>query len=269
MMPIVDTHCHVSPVWYEPVESLLGQMERNGVAAAVLIQMQGQFNNEYQFACVRRHPGKFAPVVVLDTAAHDAVQTLERLAGQGASGVRLLATTRSVGDDPLLLWRAAARLGLPVSCAGSAATFATDDFAELVAALPELPIVIEHLGSASSPDGDEATSAMRRKVFALSRFPNTYIKIPGLGEFCRRATPVAEPFPFMRPIPNYLAEVYAAFGPARMMWGSDYPPSAGREGYTNALRLPLAEFEQIPGFSADDRDRIFGGTALEVFPLRG
>ena len=41
-MRIVDSHCHVSPVWYEPVESLLFHLDRNGVELAVLIQMNGQ-----------------------------------------------------------------------------------------------------------------------------------------------------------------------------------------------------------------------------------
>jgi L-fuconolactonase len=267
-MPIVDTHCHASPVWYEPVESLLAQMERNGVERAVLIQIQGQFDNEYQFECVRRYPGKFASVVVIDTARPDAEAELERLAAQGASGVRFLATTRSAGGDPLALWRAAARLGLPVSCAGSAALFAAPEFADLVAALPELPIVIEHLGSLSHPDDGDPTGAARGRVFDLARFPNTYIKVPGLGEFSRRALPVAAPFPFVRPLPDYLERAYRAFGPARMMWGSDYPPVSGREGYTNALRLTLAELERFPGFDDNAREQIFGGTALKVFPMR-
>ena len=30
-MPIVDSHCDLSLSWYEPVEVLLFQMERNGV----------------------------------------------------------------------------------------------------------------------------------------------------------------------------------------------------------------------------------------------
>ena len=51
---------------------------------------------------------------------------------------------------------------------------------------------------------------MRRKVFALSRFPNVYIKVHGLGEFCQRAMPVTEPFPFERSgaldLDAYLAE---------------------------------------------------------------
>ena len=267
-MTIIDTHCHVSLGWYEPVESLLTQMERNGVDGAVLIQIQGQFNNDYQFACARQYPGKFAPVVLIDTDAPDAAQTLERLAEQGASGVRFNATTRSAGDDPLLLWRVAARLGLPISCAGSAATFSAPEFADLIAALPTLPIVIEHLGSLSKPDDDAAGAAARRKVFELARFPNTYIKITGLGEFCQRAIPVTEPFPFVRPLPDYLARAYNSFGPTRMMWGSDYPPVSGREGYTNALRLTLAELAALPGFSAADREQIFGATALSVFTPR-
>ena len=38
-MVIVDTHCHVSPYWYKPVETLLHQMNSNGVDKAVLIQL--------------------------------------------------------------------------------------------------------------------------------------------------------------------------------------------------------------------------------------
>ncbi len=266
-MPIVDSHCHVSPVWYEPVESLLFQMERNGVDHAILIQMQNQFDNDYQYECVRRYPGRFAPVVVIDSAHPDAPQELARQAALGASGVRFQPTVRSAGDDPLLLWRMAARLGLSISCIGTSALFASDDFAALIAALPELPIVIEHLGG-SSPDLDDESRALRERAFALARFPNTYIKIPGLGEFVRRALPVTQPFPFVPPIPDYLAQVYRAFGARRMMWGSDYPPVAGREGYENALRLVQAEFAALAGVSDEDREWIFGRTALAVFPVR-
>jgi L-fuconolactonase len=170
-MVIVDSHCHVSPSWYEPVECLLFQMERHGVAHAVLIQMQGQFDNAYLFECVRRFPARFAPVVLVDAARPDAIDELARLAEAGASGVRLGATTRSPGTDPLAVWRAALDLGLAVSCAVMASDFASESFAEVVAALPELPIVLEHLGSVSQPDRDEAERAFRLKALALSRFP--------------------------------------------------------------------------------------------------
>jgi L-fuconolactonase len=264
-MLIVDSHCHVSDCWYEPVEVLLGQMDRNGVAHAVLIQMNGQTNNAYQTACVRRYPGRFAPVVIVDTDRPDAIATLGRLADDGASGVRLGPTTRSPGEDPLAIWRATARLGLAVSCGGNAAGFSSPDFAALVAAVPETRIVVEHLGALNQPV-DAYQEELRRKVFGLARFSNVSIKIHGLGEFSRRALPVTQPFPFERPVPPLLEEAYAAFGPNRMMWGSDYPPVSGREGYHLALNLTM---EQLVGKSEADRAAIFGGTALATFPVRG
>lgn len=264
-MPIVDSHCHISPVWYEPVEVLLSQMDRNGVDHAVLIQMMGQTNNAYQTECTRRFPGRFASVVILDASKPDWLSTLERLAEEGASGIRLNPTTRSPGDDPLAIWRAAERLGLSVSCGGNSEAFISDEFARLVQAVPNLRIVLEHLAAVNHPDGDAAKVEARRRAFDLARFPNVYIKIHGLGEFSRRAMPVVEPFPFERPIPRLLEYAYEAFGPRRMMWGSDYPPVSGREGYTNALRLTM---EQFASKSQEDRDYIFGKTALEVFPIK-
>ena len=273
-MVIVDSHCHVSPYWYEPVESLLFQMDRNGVEKAVLVQYMGQFNNEYQFQCVRRFPGRFASVVLVDASAPDAVDKLERLVEQGAKGVRLRPNTPPCdaiakaqsrrADDPLAIWRKAAELKLPVSCGGTGVDFASEEFARLVQTFPDLPIVIEHLGSINTPDGETEPYEIRRRVLALSQFPNTYIKIHGLGEFCKRMKHVSEAFPFESPIPAVLEMAYEAFGPERMMWGSDYPPVSGREGYGNALRFTL---EQFASKTQEDRDMIFGEMARSVFGL--
>jgi L-fuconolactonase len=267
-MVIVDAHCHVSESWYEPVESLLAQMERNGVAHATLVQMQGQFNNAYQIECQRRYPGKFASVVLVDPTTPDAPAALARLADGGASGVRLSATTRSPGNDPLLIWRAADRLGLAVSCAGAAADYVAPEFVELVESLPGLTIVLEHLGSLNRPDRSERERADRQLVFALGRFPNLYMKITGLGEYCERASPVTEPNPFVQPEPDLLAQAVNAFGPHRLMWGSDYPPVSMREGYTNALKLPLERIRALPTISDAEVQQIFARTALAVFPVR-
>jgi L-fuconolactonase len=264
-MIIVDTHCHASPYWYEPVESLLFHMDRNRVAHAILVQYMGQTNNQYQFQCIRRYPDRFVSLVLVDAANPDAAEELGRLAGLGARGVRLREDTRSPGDDPLAIWRKAADLGLPISCGGTSAGFASDEFAQLVEQIPGTPIILEHLGSVNHPDGEPAPYPLRRKVFALARFPNVYIKVHGLGEFCARTTPVTEPFPFELPIPPILEMAYEAFGAQRMMWGSDYPPVSRREGYRNALQLTL---DQLRTKSEQDRQLIFGGVALDVFGLR-
>lgn len=264
-MAVVDSHCHASPVWYEPVETLLFQMDRYGVDHAVLIQMMGQHNNAYEFECVDRYPGRFSPVVIVDAAQPDAEQTLARLADQGASGVRLRPGDRSPGADPLAIWRAAGRLGLTVSCLGGAADCATDAFAALVEQLPEVRLVIEHLGGVGQPRGTPLPGEVVERVFALARFPNTAMKVTGLGEFSTRAMPVQEPSPFVAPIPDYLDRAYRAFGTARLMWGSDFPPVSSREGYGNALALCRAQFAHLP---AAEQEAIFGGTALAYFPPR-
>lgn len=75
------------------------------MAHAGLVQYLGQHNNEYQFECVRRHPDRFVSVVLVATNRPDVPRELQRLAEQGARGVRLRPETRPRGDDPLAIWR--------------------------------------------------------------------------------------------------------------------------------------------------------------------
>jgi L-fuconolactonase len=44
-MATVDTHCHVSLSRFEPVETLLFQMDTYGVDKAVLVQHGGEYDN--------------------------------------------------------------------------------------------------------------------------------------------------------------------------------------------------------------------------------
>ena len=100
--------------------------------------------------------------------------------GEGARAVRLRATDRSAGDDPLLVWRVAADLHLAVSCVGSIAEFRDPAFAALVETVPTLPIVLEHLASAARGARDDGDGVA--EVFKLARFHNIMVKVPGIGE---------------------------------------------------------------------------------------
>ncbi len=265
-MVVVDGHAHVSPVWWEPVELLLFQMDRNGVDQAVLTQFMGQTDNDYQFDCQRRYPGRFANVVIVDAGRDDAPDTLRRLAERGAGGVRLRPFARSPGSDPYAIWRTAGELDLTVSCSGhSAADFCDADFARLIQALPGVRFVIEHLGAMNHPDVDEAARALRQQAITLARFPNVFMKVPGLGEIAKRAMPPRKDYPFEEPIPPDLDLAYEAFGPERLMWGSDHPNTSHREGYANALTLCRERFSGMPKSHVD---LIFGGVAAKLFPVR-
>jgi len=76
--------------------------------------------------------------------------------------------------------------------------------------------------------------------------------------------PVTEPSPFEGRVSNILEMAYSAFGAERMMWGSDYPPVSGREGYGNALRLP----RQFLGSKGEKAfELMFGEVAKRLFKL--
>ncbi|HVW70657.1 MAG TPA: amidohydrolase family protein [Steroidobacteraceae bacterium] len=263
-MSIVDAHCHVSPVWFEPVETLLFQMDRCGVAQATLVQLLGQFDNGYQQHCAARFPDRFVTVIAVDPSEPAATQELRRWAQAGATGVRLRPDARSPGDDPYAIWRAAQACGFAVSCVGTAAAFLSPAFAELAQAFPRLSIVLEHLAGWARPDCD-GSATTRAGLLELARLPNVFLKVPGLGQLAKREPRLPAAGRALALEPGALVlEMLAAFGARRLMWGSDFPPVAAREGYESALCWTR---ELLGGVSASDMDLVFGGTARTVFRL--
>ena len=262
MVAIADSHCHVSPVWYEPVETLVAQMDAAGVAQAVLVQLLGQTDNAYLESCRERYPGRFASVVAVDVTAADACALLAALAGRGHSGVRLRPDARSPGTDPFAIWRAARTAGLAVSCVGNSERFASPEFGELLDAVPGLPIVLEHLGGSSDPasvDGE-----LCERVLALAEHANVYLKVPGLGELVPRPKVLPGSGRTLDAALAELYEVVERFGPERLMWGSDFPVVCSREGYGNALAWAR---DAIGKRYPDAPTPIFAGTARRVFRL--
>ena len=156
-MEIVDSRAYVSPVWFMPVESLAGELSRSGVGRAVLVPIEGEVDNAYAFEALQRYPQTFAIVAALDAASPDAPGTLAQLARNGAAGVRLQASGRSPGSNPLAIWKAAADAGLVAVCSGTPAEISSAAFARIVETFPHLRFVVEHAGGA---------------VQTLARFPN-------------------------------------------------------------------------------------------------
>ncbi|MBI4308282.1 MAG: amidohydrolase [Chloroflexi bacterium] len=252
-MVIVDTHCHAGVEKYEPIEVLLFQMHRSGVDKATVVQHLGQYDNRYLIECMRRFPGRFAIIGLVDVTKPEAPKTLERWAKDGIEGVRIRAEWRSPGKDGLAIWKKASELGLPVSSLGEEDVLASDEFRKLVEGLPDLKLIIEHIGRAGRDEKPPYTKF--RKVLALAKHPNVFMKIGGCGEISN------PPFPYQT-IPPFMEMAYDAFGPTRLMWGSDWPPVVMREGYRNALQFTM---ERFPAKSAKDKEWVFGKTALSLF----
>jgi L-fuconolactonase len=235
------------------------QMHANKVDKAILIPYGGNYlPDSYEIECARKYPGKFGAVVHVDAKKPDALDTLEVLSKQGAIGIRLRPQS-----DPITLWRKANELGLIVSSNGTIDAYAEDHFISMVEEMPHLKIALEHLGGASKTKScPEPNYPLFDKVLALAKYPCIYIKLPGFGELLSRPKPMRNPT-FDDP-PILFKSVYDAFGPQRMMWGSDFPPSAEREGYSNTLRYPI---EKVSYFTKEDKEWIFGKTALSVFKI--
>jgi L-fuconolactonase len=256
---IIDTHCHAGRNWFQPIETLEFEMDRVGVDAAVLIQHGGTYNNDYLFEASASRGGRFKVVVMIDPKDSDPLGELERLAGQGAAGIRLgPGASFTALTDVTDIWRKAGELGIVVSSHGSAKLCASASFKKIIDDCPDTQIVIEHLAGVGfgDPPYTDYMSALE-----CAQRPNTTIKIPGLGEIAKRPSPLLPNFRF-DDIPPLFEMAYEAFGADRMMWGSDFPPSAGREGYENTLEGVRSH----PAFSnRDDVDWVLGKTAARVW----
>jgi L-fuconolactonase len=256
----IDTHCHASASWFEPIEVLLFQMDRNAVDKAVLIQHRGEYDNAYFLECARVNSGRFAVVGIVDTDQPNATDTLARWAGHGMQGVRFTTRTRSPGSDQLAIWRKAAELGLVVSCLDKCAAYVSDEFQALIKELPDLRIMIEHFGFWSS-EGSVGHDCFPQ-LLELAQYPNLYLKTPGFAEYVPRPFPAQNPAFDLANVPPYIDMAVEAFGAERMTIGTDYPPSSAREGYTNVVSY-LREY--LKRFSTQQQEAILGETAASLF----
>ena len=257
-MLIIDAHCHAAPFFYEPIELAVDSLLRNGVEKALLIPLTiVESLNPYLIECMQRFPGRFSVVATVDPDLPEAPGQLEEWAKQGAEGVRLSPS------DPPSIWQKADELGLVVSLRRRVEDSITDDFRTIVESLPNLKIILEHLGcrreDAVPPYGTY------KKVLSLSQYPNVYMKIPGLGEICQRPARFPNPIAPFENIPPVIEMAMESFGARRLMWGSDYPHVAEREGYGNCLRLLMEHVVK----KEEDREWIFGKTAATLFRFGG
>jgi L-fucono-1,5-lactonase len=134
------------------------------------------------------------------------------------------------------------------------------DVAQLADAVPGLRIVVDHLGM---PPGGERWREARwaRELRAAAAVPHVCAKLSGLG---RPAS--ADPHPESA-IARWTEVALDAFGPERLMAGSDWPVSLLSDGYIQTwrrLRAALAPYGEIVGRQvlADTAARLYGVTGV-------
>ncbi|WP_405657072.1 amidohydrolase family protein [Streptomyces sp. NBC_00079] len=128
--------------------------------------------------------------------------------------------------------------------------------AEAAATLPQLAFVLDHLGK--PPIASGALKPWAPDLHALAALPNTYAKLSGL---ITEAAPDSWSVDDLRP---YTETALEAFGPHRLMFGSDWPVCTATATYGEVLSLTR---ELTRGLDAGERADVFDGTATRVYGL--
>ena len=210
---------HRQVTHFTPAEAI-ALMNEAGVDAAI-IHPPGWDPNSTEMArqAVRDHPGRFA---IMGSLPLDRPESRERIATwcaqPGMLGLRYTFLSdparRWLADGTLdWLWRAAEAAGVPI------AMLATDSLREIggiAARYPGLRLTIDHLGGrgGTSQLKDAAAMTHMPALLALAQHRNVAVKATGVPHYASEAYP----FPALHP---YLRQVFDAFGPERMFWGTD------------------------------------------------
>ena len=237
-------------------EEAIALMDAGGVDAAV-IHPPGWDPGSVEMAlnAVEKYPGRFA---IMGSLPLDRADTRTRIARwrqqPGMLGLRytvLSDPARGWVQDGTLdwLWTAAEDAGVPI------ALLATDSLkvlGRIAERHPRLRLTIDHLGGRGGTTSLKDAAAMTHmpELLALAKHPNVAVKATGAPGYSSEAYP----YPAMH---TYLRQIYDAFGPHRMFWGTDITkmPCSWRECVTMFT-------QELPWLNETDKKLVMGEALL-------
>ncbi|MFC5661722.1 amidohydrolase family protein [Kitasatospora misakiensis] len=214
-------------------------------------------------ALAEREPLIDAVVGWVDLTSPAVGDDLDRLlAGPGGGHLRSLRSLVQGEADPEWLQRADVERGL--AAVGERGlgydvlvrSHQLDQAVRLAERLPELPLVLDHAGKPDIAGGELAgwEDGLRR----LAAHPQVVCKVSGLiTEADHKSWTTAD----LRPVWDVLL---SAFGPDRLMFGSDWPVANLAGGWN---RWAATVDELLEGCSADETSAILAGTATTFYRL--
>lgn len=241
-------------------EELASEIASSGIDATVIVQATDSLaDTDWMIEAAERNPwivGVVAWLPLEDRAS--AERELDRRAGR-LHGIRHL-----IHWDPDPMWlvrpsvqpglRLLAERGLPFDVV---AVF--PDHLPLVpavaAAHPDLTLVIDHLAKPPfrAAGWEDWLAALRR----AAAHPRVYAKVSGLDTAAGQGWTVDE----LRPAWEAAVE---SFGPQRLMFGTDWPVCRLTSSYPDVVEATLDLAAEL---TETERDRVLGGTAIEVYRL--
>ena len=249
---------------YTPAD-LAASLEKHGIARTVLVQAAATVaETEYMLGIADASETVAAVVGWLDFENPGHRRHLERLARHPKFvGVRPMIqdipdVDWMLRDDVQWAYKAIVDLDLTFDALGFPPHL--DNFLTLLQRYPELRVVIDHGMKPRIRDHAEGHQAFDRWAEGMSRLAErtqATCKFSGLVTEAKADWTLDD----LRPYANHLL---AAFGPGRVMWGSDWPVCRLRGSYdawreaAGTLTAHLGEEQQA---------QVFGGTAIRFYRL--
>lgn len=125
---------------------------------------------------------------------------------------------------------------------------------ELLQACPDQTFVLDHCGVPDVAGGDFASWS--KSLRALAAFPNLSAKLSGITTYCAPGTAS------LANVKPYVDHLIDCFGPARIVWGSDWPVVNLRSTLPDWLTMTR---QLIADLSPDERSAIAYGTAKRIY----
>lgn len=121
---------------------------------------------------------------------------------------------------------------------------------------PDVTFVLDHCGVPSIASGGHESWA--KGIAEIAKRPNVVVKLSGIVAYADAGSWTVET---LRP---YVATVLEAFGPTRMVWGSDWPVVT--LGGTLSVWV-AATHALLADLNADERQAIFSGNAARIWSI--
>ncbi len=241
------------------VEQMIAAMNQAGIAKSALVQASTCYghDNSYIADAIGAHSNRFTGVFSVDVLAPDAPEKIRYWVGRNLTGMRLFTAGSTMPnqadwvDDPRSYpaWKCASELGIPVCM--QMTVKAIPQLVRMLERFPDARVILDHLAKPTLSDGPPYVGAA--DVFRLAAYKNLYLKL----------TPrtVAEAQNGKATQATFFPLLVSKFGASRIAWGSNYPASEGT--LPDLLGVSQSGLSFLP---VEDRDWIFAGTALTLYP---